>query len=242
MQCGVHTFSWICTSPSAGHIHKLRPWQDLHRPHPVSFPHHLCARGEGSSKRWAYSHTMPQSLRSDQWLPQGPTEKKQRIPCVDPRPGACFLLPFWPSQCIRSGSLTWTNGNEFQMHFHSEPGLSYPQTVCRHTKCIPLVPQQEHNGERENSLKHWEEENTHKHNRFPVECASVCIPGIGALWRRVCRRTVRTCGHSPRARSPAGCSHTSGRCHPVLEGFRDSRRSTYRKEDTRVDSKINTSQ
>lgn len=89
--------------------------------------------------------------------------------------------------------------------------------------------------ERERKIfKGLEEENTHKHNRFPAECASVHIPRIGALWRLACRHTARTCGHSHRGQSHWGCSHTAGKCHPALEGSRDSLRSTCREVQTVV--------
>lgn len=87
--------------------------------------------------------------------------------------------------------------------------------------------------ERKNIFKHLEE-NTHKHNRFPPECASAHIPHIGAQKRLACRHTAQTHGHSHCERSPLGCSHTSGKYHSELEDFRDSLRSTYGEEDRQV--------
>lgn len=139
MQSGVHIFSWICTSHFAGVMSTSRARKEDCTNHIRSHSPTACVPGgkEQILSLFSNDSTEPQ-IRSV--TSPGSRRKKELMPSEDPRPGACFLLPLGPSQCIHSGSLTWINGNEFQIHFLSEPGPSFPQTVCRHTYFVLLVP------------------------------------------------------------------------------------------------------
>lgn len=125
VQGGVHSFAWICTSHFARITSTSRVQDKACTNHIQSHSPTTCVPGGKQQVLSLFSDdaTEPQ-IRSV--TSPGSHRKKQLMPSADPRPGACFLLPLWPSQCICSGSLTGTNGNEFQMHFLSEPGLSFP--------------------------------------------------------------------------------------------------------------------